>query len=101
MRVAAKKLRYAAEFFAPLFRHAGASDYIAALSGLQTALGVLNDQAVALRLLDELMLRAPGDAEISHAAGIVRGWTAATSAREVGRLRKSWRRFARAKPFWN
>src|SRR5689334_11635655 len=101
VRVAAKKLRYAAEFFAPLFRHAGAGEYIAALSDLQGVLGRLNDQALALRLVNELIARAPGDVELSRAAGIVQGWSAAASARELARLRKSWRRFAKAKPFWN
>ena len=101
VRVAAKKLRYVAEFFAPLFRHAGASDYVAALSEVQGALGRLNDMAVAARLLDQLITRVPGDADISHAVGIVHGWTAAAGARELERLPKSWRQFARAKPFWN
>ena len=101
MRVAAKRLRYAAEFFAPLFRHAGASDYIDALAELQGTLGRLNDMAAATRLLDELIAPIRNDVELSHAAGVVRGWTAAMSARELERLPKSWRQFARAKPFWN
>lgn len=101
VRVAAKRLRYAAEFFAPLFRHAGASDYIDALAELQGTLGRLNDMAAATRLLDELIAPIRNDVELSHAAGVVRGWTAAMSARELERLPKSWRQFARAKPFWN
>ncbi len=100
VRVAAKKLRYAAEFFAPLFRRAGANDYIDALSALQGTLGNLNDMAAAARLLDELMAPVRNDAELSHAAGIVRGWTASMSARELERLPKSWRQFAKTKRFW-
>jgi triphosphatase len=101
VRVAAKKLRYAAEFLAPLFRHAGASAYVDALSRLQGTLGYLNDMAAAARLVDELMVTARNDIELSRAAGVVRGWTAAMSARELERLPKSWRQFAKAKPFWN
>jgi triphosphatase len=101
VRVAAKKLRYAAEFFAPLFRHAGANAYIDALAKLQGTLGHLNDMAAATRLIDELLAPARNDVELSRAAGIVRGWTAAMSARELERLPKSWRQFAKAKPFWN
>jgi inorganic triphosphatase YgiF len=101
VRVAAKKLRYAAEFLAPLFRHAGANAYIDALSRLQGTLGYLNDMAAAARLVDELLASARNDIELSRAAGIVRGWTAAMSARELERLPKSWRQFAKAKPFWN
>ena len=100
VRVAAKKLRYAAEFFAPLFRHAGVNAYIDALAKLQATLGHLNDMAAASRLIDELLAPAGNDVELSHAAGIVRGWTAATSARELERLRKSWRQFAKTRPFW-
>jgi CHAD domain-containing protein len=101
VRVAAKKLRYAAEFLAPLFRHAGANAYVDALSTLQGTLGYLNDMAAAARLADELLATARNDIELSRAAGIVRGWTAAMSARELERLPKSWRQFAKAKPFWN
>lgn len=101
VRVAAKKLRYAAEFFTPLFRHAGAKDYVDALAGLQAILGRLNDIAVASRLLDELMVAHANDVGLAHAAGIVDGWIAATSAHELKRLPKSWRRFAKAKPFWD
>jgi hypothetical protein len=57
--------------------------------------------ATAVRLLDELMTSARNDAELSHAAGIARGWTAAMSARDLERLRKSWRQFAKTKPFWD
>src|SRR5207244_2816775 len=53
-RIAAKKLRYAAEFFAPLYREARAARYIDALARLQGALGKLNDLATADRLLDDL-----------------------------------------------
>jgi inorganic triphosphatase YgiF len=101
VRVAAKKLRYAAEFLAPLFRHAGANAYVDALSKLQGTLGYLNDMAAAARLVDELLATARNDIELSRAAGIVRGWTAAMSARELERLPKSWRQFAKARPFWN
>lgn len=100
VRVAAKKLRYAAEFFAPLFRHAGARTYIGVLAELQGRLGTLNDMTAATRLLDELAPTTGNGMAHTHAAGIVRGWIAAMSAREVERLGKSWRRFAKAKPFW-
>src|SRR5262249_28332844 len=50
-RVAAKKLRYAAEFFSPLFSGKRVQAYIAALARLQGALGRLNDHAGAARLL--------------------------------------------------
>src|SRR5450755_1946666 len=88
-RLAAKKLRYAAEFFSPLFREARAARYIEALARLQGALGKLNDLATAEHLLLLLVpagTLAPGPA---HAAGIVRGWGIAGAASELARADKA------------
>jgi inorganic triphosphatase YgiF len=100
-RIAAKKLRYAAEFFAPLYHESRAARYIDALSRLQDSLGKLNDIASAERLLDALVPAQNAARVLTHAAGIVRGWGAAASARELSRLDKAWRRFARRKSFWD
>jgi inorganic triphosphatase YgiF len=99
-RVAAKKLRYAAEFFAPLFSAKRADEYIAALSRLQGALGRLNDLGVAARLLDEIVPAATAP-DLAHVRGIVRGWLAASTAPELKKLREARRRFAQCEPFWN
>ncbi|MDQ2963119.1 MAG: CHAD domain-containing protein [Pseudomonadota bacterium] len=99
-RVAAKKLRYAAEFFALLFSGKRAEAYITALSKLQSVLGHLNDLEIAGKLLDEL---APGDNAApgaAHATGIVRGWLAASVAPELERLREARRAFGKCEPFW-
>ena len=99
-RIAAKKLRYAAEFFAPLYRGTRAAGYIDALARLQGALGALNDLATADRLLDELVPAGANAARNAHAAGIVRGWGIATAAVELTRADKAARAFAKLKPFW-
>ncbi|MEO8740530.1 MAG: CHAD domain-containing protein [Casimicrobiaceae bacterium] len=102
VRIAAKKLRYAAEFFAPLFPDRRARTYVRSLSRLQSTLGVLNDVAAAERLLAELAppesTRAP---RVVYAAGLARGWMAASQAGGIGAVDKAWRAFARRKPFWN
>ena len=41
LRIECKKLRYAAEFFMPVF--AGMDDFIGHMKGLQDLLGVMND----------------------------------------------------------
>jgi len=100
-RVAAKKLRYAAEFFAPLFSDRRSKAYIQALSRLQSILGHLNDLEIAGKLLDQL---APADdraPDAAYAAGIVRGWLAASVAPELKRLRQAQRAFAKCAPFWD
>jgi triphosphatase len=99
-RLAAKRLRYAAEFFAPLYRGTRAPRYIEALARLQSALGVLNDLVTADRLLDELVPAGAEAARGAHAAGIVRGWGIATAAAELARADKAARAFAKLKPFW-
>lgn len=99
-RIAAKKLRYAAEFFSPLFHRGRTSRYIDALSRLQDTLGRLNDAAAAEPLLAATTASAASSPALLHAAGMVRGWTAAESARELARMDNAWREFARHKPFW-
>jgi inorganic triphosphatase YgiF len=64
VRIQAKKLRYSAEFFAPLFlgdrRTRRRKAFLDALEALQGALGELNDFAIAPGLLERLGLgRAP------------------------------------------
>jgi triphosphatase len=98
-RVAAKKLRYAAEFFSPLFPSKRAEEYVSALSKLQSALGRLNDLTVAGRLLEETV-PAAAEPGLAHAVGIVRGWLAGSTGPELKRLREARRRFARCAPFW-
>jgi inorganic triphosphatase YgiF len=100
-RVAAKKLRYAAEFFASLFSGKRTEAYIAALSKLQLLLGRLNDLEIAGKLLDELAPGDDGTPGVAHAIGVVRGWLAASVAPELKRLRKAARAFGKCEPFWS
>src|SRR5206468_7382282 len=53
VRIAAKRLRYIAEFFAPLFPRKRAKAYLKALTAVQDVLGRLNDVATALRVANE------------------------------------------------
>src|SRR5262249_43667327 len=57
LRIQAKKLRYAAEFFGPAFPRKRAirrrKDFVASLQQLQDALGELNDIAVNEKLLEQ------------------------------------------------
>lgn len=93
-RLAAKKLRYASEFFAPLFGRKRTRAYLRALSILQEELGAWNDAAVAAQLAGEL-----AGAE-SPAAAAFSGWAAAQGSARSASLTAAWEGFARAKPFW-
>jgi inorganic triphosphatase YgiF len=94
-RIAAKRLRYVAEFFAPVFPKKRGKAYLKTLAALQDVLGRMNDAATALRLATE-----SGGAKDGSAAGAVRGWVAAHAAALEPDLASVSRRFAGAKPFW-
>ena len=94
-RIAAKKLRYATEFFADLFPGKRMRAYRKSLARLQDVLGVLNDASVAARLAREI---AGPD---SNAAALLQGWAAAQATLASGELAHAWRAFSRAKTFWD
>ena len=58
LRIAIKKLRYAADFLRPAFASAAAKPYIEATVRLQGALGAMNDRAVARHMLADLATAA-------------------------------------------
>ncbi|CAN7796402.1 CYTH and CHAD domain-containing protein [Caballeronia sp. LjRoot34] len=91
-RIAAKKLRYAMEFFATLYEKKTLQNYAATLTQLQDDLGWRNDLAVADRLLRELAATAP-DAAIS--ATYARGFLASRMAEDYGKLKTLWSEFKR------
>jgi len=96
LRIACKKLRYSAELFAPLYAGAKVKRYLAALAPLQDTLGMLNDIAVARRLLDEL-----DNAARHEMLTLIRGWIEHDFAGRMDELRKAWGKFAGQKAFWN
>jgi CHAD domain-containing protein len=97
VRIAAKKLRYAAEFFASLYARKRVARYARSLAGIQEILGALNDAAVVERLLAEAGARAALEPEV---IGLVRGWFGAVAMHELARFREAWAGFAAEKPYW-
>jgi len=94
-RIAAKRLRYVAEFFAPLFPRKRVRAYLKALTALQDVLGRLNDMATALRIAGET-----GGPATDAAIGVVCGWVAAQAAALEPDLAAVCENFADARPFW-
>ena len=94
LRLHGKRLRYACEFFAPLFHGRGARRFIRRLTVLQERLGHLNDGSVAAGLMAEL------GAAHGTAGGVVRGFVAARALGARARIGQSWRKFHRLDPFW-
>ncbi len=94
LRLKAKRIRYAAEFFAPLFPRKPAARFIRRLSALQERLGVFNDSAVVEALLATL------DRANGQAAGLVLGFSAARAAGIRPKILAAWDRLQKRDPFW-
>lgn len=99
LRIAAKKQRYAAEFFAGLYVAKKAKRYIKSLAELQGTLGTMNDASVAERLLREVPTEKAKSDE-HEAIGIVRGWVTNVTLMKKPELGKVWVDFEKSDPFW-
>lgn len=91
VRILGKKLRYALEFFAPLYPDKRCRKWLEALAGLQERLGVLNDIAVAEQRLNARL--ESGDARNGWAAGLVVGWHSAQARTLLKQADREWRRW--------
>ncbi|SAL01312.1 CHAD domain-containing protein [Caballeronia pedi] len=91
-RIAAKKLRYATEFFTSLYPKRAVKPFINALSELQDDLGWRNDIVVADELLRSLATEKP---EAEFGAGFARGYFASRAALDHGSMKALWAKFKR------
>ncbi len=86
LRIDFKKLRYALEFFSPIFPHKRLTAYQESLSTIQDLLGTLNDQVTASRLIKEMHPKGEPDP-------LTRGWIAGRTQLMVSALNSELRRF--------
>lgn len=104
LRIASKKLRYAADFFRQLYRKKRVRAYVAALAGVQDCLGAINDGAVGRNRVAEAWDRLGGlsrrSPQRARAEGAVEGWFAAVEHLELSAFAKAWSRFLDAERFW-
>jgi len=106
VRLALKKLRYGVEFLGGLFPKKAAKRYAKAAAALQDELGLLNDQAEATALLDELAARAPakpaaGRLRLERGIGFVLGWQAEALTHRRDAATAAWQTFIAQAPFWH
>jgi triphosphatase len=100
LRIDLKKLRYASEFFLPLYaEHASAKRYVGRLSKLQGSLGRARDIATTRILLDAI--RQADQPDLHLAIGTVAGWQARDQIAVAKTLRRRWRRFKATPAFWD
>jgi triphosphatase len=100
VRIAAKKLRYAAEFFGPLFSPKRGEIYVRSLRKLQDVLGVLNDLSVAADRLAQLARLAKEDAPLLQACTATQAFLLTQQTGLIGELGPAWERFLASPRPW-
>jgi CHAD domain-containing protein len=103
LRIAVKKLRYAAEFFRSLYGKSRAARFIAALENLQDCLGTINDAVMGQQLaivLEARLVERTDRATASHASGLLLGWHAQQIDCALREFQRCWPELQRAPAFW-
>ena len=95
LRKDCKRLRYTAEFFAPLFPQHPVRRFTRRLAAIQEELGLFNDGAAVAGLLSQL-----GRYERGYAAGLATGLSTAATGPARTRIEARWHRFRTVDPFW-
>ena len=105
LRIAIKKLRYAATYLRPAFASAtfaspAAKAYIEATVRLQGALGALNDRATAAQVVADLALAARPTEDVTQPLKVLAKQAASGGKRRRRRLERAWKDFRKAERFW-
>ena len=95
VRISGKRLRYAAEFFSPLFAAKRSKPYIQELANFQAILGVLNDAATTKTILSQA-----ADENNSEALAIMQAWVLGVGYGHMAHLPQAHSRFLRQQTFW-
>lgn len=97
LRIAVKRLRYALEFFAPLYPRAAVKRELRRLTRLQQDLGLINDLANAGPRLEQC---ADDDVAMREAIALVGGWYGPRYAALLARLPAGIRALLKSRPVW-
>jgi triphosphatase len=93
VRKRVKRLRYLTEFVEPLFADGRTGEFIGKLKPVQDALGVYNDELMALSIYRELAASHPD-------AWFGVGWLSARRDANAAACAKAMRKYSSAGPFW-
>lgn len=99
-RIAGKKLRYTAEFFASLYPAQETRPFLRQLAKLQDILGTLNDMNVARGICERLAGDRP-DPALVEALSVIDGWNASQATFQLQQLQGAWSKVIEAQPFWD
>lgn len=100
LRIRVKRLRYAADFLAPLFPEArGRKGWLRSIRAVQDRLGELQDLTMAEALLSDL---PPGVRDpVGHrVAGVVIGWHLAHGEERMAAATQAFREYRKRRRFW-
>ena len=97
-RIAAKKLRYSAEFFMGLYPKVKTRDFLKALGKLLNNLGMLNDITATEHIIHHLIGEHP-EPVLNEALYLLTGWNACNAMRYKQDLEGIWNRFMYQKLF--
>ena len=105
LRIAIKKLRYAADFLQPAFvpqafASGAAKAYIEATTRLQSALGALNDRAVAGQMIADIAVAALPTEDVDGPLRKLARQAESGDKRRRRRLERPWKDFRRVERFW-
>jgi len=95
LRIRIKEQRYALDFFASLYAAPVVKPYLNALANLQDCLGIMNDIAVAQRLLGEAGLKS-----VSAARQVIEGWYGCRQQVHEQAFADVWRQFVECERPW-
>lgn len=99
LRIATKKMRYVAEFFASIYPAKKVRHFTARLEALQEVLGEINDDQVSAEMI-ELSARGGRSALDGDVVDLARGWIAAREALAREKLGKAWHGFRVLDAYW-
>ncbi|MGN7611485.1 CHAD domain-containing protein [Magnetococcales bacterium HHB-1] len=99
IRIACKKLRYAAEFFKPLYGRK-MTDFIQEVKVVQKILGSLQDASVMPGLLAEITAGSKDPDVQAYVKNLIKWREQGEKKSMKSQLGKSWQRFSKVKPPW-
>ena len=100
LRIAFKKLRYAATYFSPAFASSSAKPYIEATTRLQGALGALNDRATAAQMVADIATAARPNEDVAAPLKVLAKQATSGEKRRRRKLEQAWKDFRKVECFW-
>lgn len=100
LRIAFKKLRYAATYLSPAFASPAAKPYIEATTRLQGALGALNDRATAAAMLADIAMAARPNEDTAAPLKVLARQATSGEKRRRRKLERTWKEFRKVECFW-